>query len=576
MHSFVGLCGAKRWYYDWQMPHFDEEKQLKKLSDLHKKEEEDLAKMLAEKYGVSYIDLSIVSIEPEALRLVPEEEARRALVAPFRIVEKKLFLAVHSPQKEEARFLIADLERQGFTVFVFIASQGSLERAWVRYGDLSYAHGEKAGVLEISNEDIAYFLGRIQTFFDLSRLVGEIIHDEEKTHQMSRILEMVLAGAMATDASDIHIEPEEKRTRLRIRLDGVLHDVEYLDERTYRLINSRIKLVSGMKINLTDTAQDGRFSVVLGDTTIEIRTSVLPGTYGESVVMRLLNPKIINIPFEELGIDEFLKRIILSQLEKPNGMMLTTGPTGSGKTTSLYAFMKKVYTPGLKIITIENPIEYHLPGIVQTQTDEKKGYTFFTGLKASLRQDPDVIMVGEIRDPETARTAVDAALTGHLVFSTLHTNNAAGSIPRLIGLGVNPKIIASSINITMAQRLIRVLCNYCKKEVPQTEKEKFLIDGILAQMVARRVENPGVFWRAPGCEKCNTTGYKGMIGVYEGILLNEAIEAVIEANPSDREIKRAARPQGIIDMREDGVIKLLKGITSLEELYRVIDMTGER
>ncbi|MCI0542165.1 GspE/PulE family protein [bacterium] len=558
------------------MPHFDEEKQIKKVSQVHKQEEEDLAKMLAEKYGVSYTDLSLVAIEPEALRIVPEEAGRQALVVPFRLVEKKLFLAVHSPQKERTRFMIADLERRGFTVLVFIVSMGSLERAWARYGDLSYAHGEKAGVLEISNEDIAYFLSHIKTFSDLTRFINEIVRGEEKTHQMSRILEITLAGAMATDASDIHIEPAETRTRLRIRLDGVLHDVEFLDTRTYKLIRSRIKLVSGMKINLTDVAQDGRFSVILGDTTIEVRVSALPGTYGESVVMRLLNPKIINIPFGELGIDEFLKRIILKQLDKPNGMILTTGPTGSGKTTSLYAFMKKVYTPGLKIITIENPIEYHLTGIVQTQTDEKKGYTFFTGLKASLRQDPDIIMVGEIRDPETARTAVDAALTGHLVFSTLHTNNAAGAIPRLIGLGVNPKIIASSINIAMAQRLIRVLCKYCKKENPQTAEERKLIDSILAGIVARRVENGGTIWSAPGCEKCNTTGYKGMIGIYEGILLDNEVEQIIEANPSDREIKRASRPQGILDMREDGVLKLLKGITSLDELRRVIDMTGER
>jgi len=557
------------------MPHFDEEKQLKKISEFHEKEEEDLAKMLADKYGIGYIDLSIVSIEPEALRLIAEDAARHALLAPFRVVEKKLFLAVHSPQKKETVFAITEFERQGFTVVVFMSSMASLERAWQRYADLSYARGEKAGVLEISNEDIAYFIGRLKSFNDITSLIGETIGDE-KSHQLSRLLEIILAGAMGIDASDIHVEPEEGKTRLRIRLDGVLRDVSFFNESMYKLISSRIKLVSGMKLNITDVAQDGRFSVVLGDTAIEIRSSVLPGTYGESIVLRLLNPKIINIPFGDLGIDPFLKELILREIHKPNGMVLTTGPTGSGKTTSLYAFMKKIYSPGSKIITIENPIEYHIEGIVQTQTDEKKGYTFFTGLRASLRQDPDVIMIGEIRDPETAKTAVDASLTGHLVFSTLHTNNAAGSIPRLIGLGVNPKIIASAINITMAQRLVRILCKVCKKEDAQTEDERGVIDEILGGIVARRVLNTGILWRSVGCDQCNGTGFRGQIGLYEGILLDQAVEAIIDQNPSDREVKKVSRPQGILDMREDGIIKVLAGTTTLEELGRVLDMAGER
>ncbi len=558
------------------MPHFDEDKQNKKIDEFRRREEEDLAKMLSEKYGVSYIDLSVTAIDAEALRVIPEDTARHALIAPFHLVEKKLYLAVHSPQKEETKFAITDLERQGFAIVVFITSMASLERVWSRYSDLSFVRGEKAGVLEISNEDIAYFIDRIHTFQDITKIIEEIQAGIEQSHQMSRILEVVLAGAMSTDASDIHLEPEEARARLRVRLDGVLHDITFFDQRTYRLILSRMKLVSGMKLNVTDIAQDGRFSVKIGESEVEIRSSVLPGTYGESVVLRVLNPKIINIPFEDLGIDPMLNEILLRQLDKPNGMILTTGPTGSGKTTSLYAFMKKMYTPELKIITIENPIEYHIPGVVQTQTDEKKGYTFFTGLKSALRQDPDIIMVGEIRDAETARTAIDASLTGHLVFSTLHTNNAAGAIPRLIGLGVNPKIIASAINIAMAQRLIRILCTHCKKETPQTPEEKRVIDDVLAGIVARRVKNTGTLWKPGACEECNGTGYKGQIGIYEGILVDSAIEGVLDQNPSDREIKKISRNQGIIDMREDGVLKVLKGTTSLEELYRVVDMTGER
>jgi type IV pilus assembly protein PilB len=293
-------------------------------------------------------------------------------------------------------------------------------------------------------------------------------------------------------------------------------------------------------------------------------------------VLRLLNPNIINIPFSALGIDDVLRKEIQHQIEKPNGLILTTGPTGSGKTTSLYAFMREIYTPKIKIITIENPIEYHLEGIVQTQTDEKKGYTFLAGLRSALRQDPDVIMVGEIRDSETAHVAIDAALTGHLVFSTLHTNNAAGAIHRLLGLGINPKVIGGSLNIALAQRLIRVLCPKCKKEEMQTLEEKKIIDDIISKIVRREVVNHGKVWRSVGCPFCNNTGFKGQIGLYEGIIVNEEIEILLDQNPSDREIKKISHNQGILDMREDGILKVLNAVTCLDELYRVVDMSGER
>ncbi len=558
------------------MPHFEEEKQNKKLDELRQKEEEELARILSSKYGISYIDLTSVPIDTGALSLVPEAAARKALAAPFHIVGKKLFVAVHSPQKEETKFAVADLERQGYFVVLYMASTISLEHAWERYKDISGAHGEKAGILEISSSDISSFLERMKNINDLRALVEEMLQNTEKIHQISRVLEMILAGGMATSASDIHIEPEESRARLRLRLDGVLQDITHFEPKVFKLLLSRIKLVSGMKLNITSVAQDGRFSVRLGETEVEIRASVLPGTYGEAVVLRILNPDIINIPLSALGIDDVLRDIILKEIAKPNGLILTTGPTGSGKTTSLYAFLREIYTPEVKIITIENPIEYHLAGIVQTQTDEKKGYTFSTGLKSVLRQDPDVIMVGEIRDQETAQTAIDAALTGHLVFSTLHTNNAAGAIPRLIGLGVNPKIIGGALNITLAQRLIRILCATCKKEEKQTEDERAIIDEVVVGIVGRHVENHGKIWKAVGCAHCNNTGFKGQIGLYEGILLDAAVESLLETNPSDREIKKAARAQGILDMREDGVIKVLNGITALDELYRVVDMSGVR
>ncbi len=385
-----------------------------------------------------------------------------------------------------------------------------------------------------------------------------------------------MAGALSTQSSDIHWEPEEDYVRLRYRLDGVLIDVLNIDPRTYRLILSRIKLLSNLKLNIDKKAQDGRFSIKTGEIEIEVRTSVIPGAYGESIVLRVLDPRSISVPLEKLGIYPRLLDVLLYEISKPNGLILNTGPTGSGKTTTLYAFLKKIHSPGIKIITIENPIEYHLPGIVQTQVDVKKGYTFLEGLRSALRQDPDVIMVGEIRDTETAEIAINASLTGHLVFSTLHTNNAAGSFPRLIDLDINQKVLTSAINIAMAQRLVRKLCPDCKKGMILEGKKKDLVEKIL-QDIKDRSYLEGLqtkaIWEVGGCKNCNFSGYKGRTGIYEAVRADEEIEKTVQQNPSEREIWRAAAHQNILNMQQDGIIKALQGITSIDELQRVVDLS---
>lgn len=553
---------------------FDEDKQKQRLEELRTQEEEGLAEAMAKKYGLPYLDLSVSPTNIDALRIIHEPEAREAEVAPFNIVNKTLYLGIISPENQKTQKTIAELEGRGFKCVLYMVSHQSLEKVWSRYKDLSYAMETKGGALDIENEEIQELTKEVKTAEDIKKSI-EMVIAQKKSYRISRILEIILAGAISINASDIHIEPEEKNVRLRYRLDGVLNDILEVDHETFSLLLSRIKLISNLKLNIKDKAQDGRFSIKMNDSEIEIRTSLLPGGYGESVVLRVLNPDAISVSLENLGINEHLLEIIKHELHKPNGMILNTGPTGSGKTTTLYAFLKKVHTPDIKIITIENPIEYHLQGVVQTQTDEEKGYTFLEGLRSALRQDPDIIMVGEIRDNETAEIAVNAALTGHLVFSTLHTNNAAGTFPRLIDLGVNPKIISSAVNIAMAQRLVRKLCEHCKRKAELSEAEQGLIENTLATIKDPKylagLDKENIY-ESVGCEVCNFTGFKGRTAIYEAILTNEKIEAIILQNPSEREINKAAEDQGILNMKQDGIIKVLRGITTLSELARVIDL----
>lgn len=560
------------------MVQFNEDKQDTKLEEFRKKEEEDLAQLLSDRYGIPYINLATVSINTDALRLIPEEVARDSKAAAFDAVGKKLKVVVLSPSNEKTALLLKKLgEEDGYEVMPYAGSRASLEKALTRYKELSYSAENKTLSLELSNEQLENFLKKVANLDDVKKLSEELLLDK-KTYKTSKILEVMLAGAIATEASDVHIEPEEDYVRLRYRLDGVLTDILNFNELTFNLILSRIKLISGLKLNVKNEAQDGRFTIKASGDDIEIRTSVLPGAYNESIVLRILNPKTISVPMEELGIEPKLLNILSREIKKPDGMVLTTGPTGSGKTTTLYAFLKKIHSPDIKIITIEDPIEYHLPGIVQTQVNSEKKYTFLSGLRSALRQDPDVLMIGEIRDEETAEIAINSALTGHLVFSTLHTNTAAGSFPRLMDLNVNPKVIASAINISIAQRLLRKLCPHCKKEIPLDGEHKSLVETIIQSIQDKSyLENLQTksVWQSIGCDKCNKTGYKGRIGIFEAILIDESVEKIIQENPSEREIKKATMSQGLLDMKQDGIIKALKGTTSIDELERVIDL-GEK
>ena len=562
---------------------FDDENQKKNLEDLKKQEEEELVQVLAEaRYGIQPVNLTGMIIDNNALRIIPEKDAIALEVAPFKLVGRNIHVAVRSPQPEKLESLTTYFGDHGYTPHFYMASMASLEKAWERYKEISYASESRVGAVTISGEALKKIMAEIKNMDDIKKAISEV--EKDKAHTTSHILEIVLAGAIAIDASDIHFEPEENTVRLRLRLDGVLHELMELPPFVHKFINSRIKLISGLKITNSAIAQDGRFSIFLDQSEINLRVSIMPGAYGESIVLRILNPKSIRVKLEDMGIEPTLYQTFMDEIKKPNGLILLTGPTGSGKTTTLYSFLQKIYSEEIKIITIEDPIEYHLPGISQTQTDDDKGYTFLSGLRSALRQDPDVIMVGEIRDAETAKTAVESALTGHLVFSTLHTNNAAGVIPRLIDLEVNPKILVSALSLSIAQRLVRKLCNNCKKEKFITEEEMKIIKNISDVSKSNNkdfinygvdINSPIKIYEAVGCDECNKTGYKGRMGIFEAIQNDAAIEEIIIKNPSEREIKVVAAKQKSLNMREDGIIKVIKGITSMEEVQSVVDLLEE-
>ncbi|MEK7579686.1 MAG: GspE/PulE family protein [Patescibacteria group bacterium] len=422
----------------------------------------------------------------------------------------------------------------------------------------------RLGELNLGQEKLNQFEKEVKNIQDLKTKIAQT--------QTTESLEFLLGGAISIEASDIHFEPEDKRIRLRFRIDGVLQDILDFPKNDYPALLNRIKLIAGLKINIREAPQDGRFTVKRSGGDIEVRVSSLPGAYGESIAMRLLDPKTIKKSLEELGIRSGLLEKIKKGLKKTTGLILTTGPTGSGKTTTLYAFINFANEPGVKIITIEDPIEYKIQGVSQTQVEPEKGYDFSNGLRSIVRQDPDVILVGEIRDAETAETALHAGLTGHLVFSTLHTNDAAGAIPRLIDMGVKPQIIAPAMNIAMAQRLVRKLCEDCKKEVSAEDAEIEKINSVLKNLDKNPVPKKHKFmiFKAAGCEKCNFTGYKSRIGIFEAFEMEPEIEKFILQTPNITEFKGLLDKKGMITMLQDGYLKVLEGITDLDEIHRVL------
>ncbi|MCX6765385.1 MAG: GspE/PulE family protein [Candidatus Moranbacteria bacterium] len=551
----------------------DKEKDIRAsqvLRRMRKESEEEQAAALAKKHNLFYVDLNLFPLSGDELRSLPEEEARRFQVAVFQKAGKNIRLALTNPGSRETLDYVKKLQQEnGWNIRLYVVSLSSLSKALNKYKETPLLENLDALRLSLSGKDLEEFEREFKDLLELKKRIREI--------PTTQIITTIMAGAVKMKASDIHFEPQEEEVRLRYRLDGVLQDVGYLPLDIYRFIISRVKMMGGMKLNIRDIAQDGHFNVNLENGLINIRVSIIPGNRGESIVMRLLNQADVLLRVEELGLRGLAYEQVQKQTEKPHGMILNTGPTGSGKTTTLYAVLNRINVPGVKIITIEDPVEYEIKGISQTQVSKSRGYTFEKGLRAIVRQDPDVILVGEIRDEETADIALNAALTGHLVLSTIHTNSAAGAVPRLIELGVKPNLIAPAVSALIAQRLVRKICPHCREVYQPAKETANSIKKILAIISPKsKMEIPKdilQLYRPKGCPRCHNLGYRGRIGVFEVLTMSESIEKLILNMASEGEITQAALEEGMITMAQDGIMKAIEGITSLEEVWRVTGQT---
>ncbi len=542
----------------------------KLLQKMRGQSEEEQAALLANAYGLPYVDLNIFPVSSEKIRTISEEDSRQYKMAVFQKVGKETRIGVLDPSSEGMLLHLEKLKKEnGWMIILYVISQSSLEKIWKRYQEVPLLENLEAMQISLSGEDLERFDEEFGSMLDLKKRIKEI--------PTTQIISIIMAGAVKMKASDIHFEPQEKEVRMRFRVDGILQNIGDFPADVYHFILSRIKMMGKMKINIKDIAQDGHFSIDMTDGKINVRTSIIPGNHGESVVMRLLSQADTLLSVEDLGLRGLAYENVQKEITKPHGMILTTGPTGSGKTTTLYALVNKLNTQGVKIITIEDPIEYEIKNISQTQVAKDRNYTFAEGLRAIVRQDPDVILVGEIRDEETSDISINAALTGHLVLSTLHTNNAPASIPRFIELGVKPNLIAPSVNAFIAQRLVRKLCPHCKESYEPAKETIDSMKKILSIISPKaKIEIPKEvksLYRPVGCDKCHGLGFKGRIGIFEVLTISESVEKLILEMGSEREITQAALEDGMITMAQDGILKAIEGVTSMEEVWRATGQT---
>jgi type IV pilus assembly protein PilB len=518
----------------------------------------DIDQAAAEMNGIPYIFLNEVAISPEAMAFIPQSVAENYNVLAFD----------YDPTANALSVAMADAMDLVAIEFIEKKTRTTLKPHATNHADLMRVIRERYGV-SLSSE-----VKQVLKDTDLGKgsglqqaqvtQVGGVIREAP----IAKIVSYVLEYAIKTRASDVHIEPLEERTRVRYRIDGILQEKLVLPRKIHGALVSRIKILSDMKIDEKRLPQDGRFAFEALQQAVDLRVSTLPTAHGEKVVMRLLKKTGGAVSLTELGMRGRALQNFNEVIIKPNGIVLVTGPTGSGKTTTLYSVLTKLNTSKVNIITLEDPIEYEIQGVNQVQVHETVGLTFASGLRSFLRQDPNIIMVGEIRDSETADLAIQAALTGHLVFSTLHTNSAAGSLPRLLDMGGEPFLLASTIGCVVGQRVARKVCPACQATFEPPVEVLADIKQVLGSLYP---EGPVNLYKGKGCQECGNTGYQGMIGVFEVLMVTEKIgKLILERQPAN-EVEKVAIANGMVTMKQDGYLKVLEGLTTIEEVLRVAE-----
>jgi type IV pilus assembly protein PilB len=547
------------------------------IMDMNVVKEEDFTKVLAISRSLPYVDTENVKVDPGVMKYLTKDLATRYSAVPFAQSGGSINVAMLDPDNVQVIEFIE--KKSGYPVKPFMVSRAGLSSLLDRYQDVSGEVSEALKSVTIDQDTIAAVEEKANA--NTGGDVENLVQDAPVTRAVNTILEY----AAKARASDVHIEPREKTVKVRYRIDGILHDTMNLPAHIHPALVSRIKILSGMKIDEHRIPQDGGFSLHTGDHDIDLRVSMSPTVFGEKVVIRLLDKSGGLITLEGLGVRGRAFEIIEAGTKRPHGMILSTGPTGSGKSTTLYALLNKMNRPEVNIITLEDPVEYHVDGVNQIQINAAVGLTFSSGLRSILRQDPDIIMVGEIRDAETAGLAVQSALTGHTVLSTIHTNSAAGVLPRLLDMEIEPFLIASTVSTVIGQRLVRRICPKCKVSYVASPTLTAAIKKEVGDLMPSKTKDtPGnqsnfgydnipfaedetfTLYKGGGCNACRGTGFMGRIGIYEVFPVTPTMEKLLLSHATSAEIQDAAVKEGMIIMRQDGFLKALEGVTTVEEV----------
>lgn len=534
--------------------------------------DKDLVEAFGEVYNIQFADLEQANIPEDIFNILPVDTLRKYRIVPFKKEENKIHLAMADPLDLQTIEFVE--KKTGSKVIPYIATQKIIDKTLEDFKSKAIGDEISAALEEIS-----------QTTLKIEETQEELTDETIRDAPVARIVNMILETAVKTGASDVHLEPGEEKSRLRYRIDGILEERRTFPKEMHDSIVARIKILSNMKIDERRIPQDGRFKIQVGDTSTDLRVSSLPTIYGEKIVIRLLKEEGQVFSYKDLGMRGLALRRFEEAALQPTGMILVTGPTGSGKTVTLSAAISKLNTARVNIVTIEDPVEIRVAGVNQVQVNPQAGLTFSSGLRSFLRQDPNIILVGEIRDGETAELAIHAALTGHLVLSTLHTNSASGAIPRLIDMGVEDFLLSSTLNAVLAQRLVRKICSDCKTEYEPPEEVQKSIREVLepvknnkaimtkdpevAKLMKTLDEESLTLYKGQGCDVCNQTGYKGRIGIFELLRMDDKVAALTVSHSPSEVIEKEAVQGGMLKLLEDGHLRALEGVTTIEEVMRV-------